>query len=81
MNFNPNHIKLDLHEDKNIFDEVLINIAERHHSKIKRVPRMASQNGEYYFTVLLEDFTLLELTLKIKIVYGIPAFEVEVEVY
>lgn len=63
------------------FQEILQQLEKRHCSKVKRIPRTASHDGKFYFTVILENYEMLELTLTGGRLGHMAALEVEVEVY
>jgi hypothetical protein len=58
-------------------------LEKEHGSKIKRYVRQAEHQGSFYFTLILENYELLEVTLNPTGGYfmGKPSIEVQVEVY
>lgn len=80
---NQRHLEIDL--DRNIFDQIIESIATEHGEIVNRVPRLAKENGSFYFTIITESYLMLEVTLTPVInrfnYNGLPAFETEVQVF
>ena len=82
---NHKHVEIDL--DKNLFDQILVSIADEYEVNIKRIARMAKQNGTFYFTVIADNYLLLEIELTplkndtYLLLHGLPAFESSVTAY
>jgi hypothetical protein len=80
---NHKHIEIDL--DRNIFDQLIEGIAADYGERVKRVARYARENNTFYFTIITENFIMLEVTLTpVKNNYrfnGLPAFETEVQLF
>lgn len=77
---------MEIDIDKNIFDQIIENIAAEHDEKIKRVVRMAKEKNTFYFTIITETYILLEVELtpiesSHYFNYGLPAFETSVQAF
>lgn len=83
---------MSIHDGKRIYEEVteenavqkMIERFEKEHgSKVKRIPRTAQHEGNFYMTIILENYELLEVTLSPSqmFVMGRPSINVDVEVY
>jgi len=69
--------------EENALAKMLERIEKVHGSKIKRIPRQAQHEGNFYLTVLLENYEMLEVTLSPTdlLFMGKPSINVEIEVY
>jgi hypothetical protein len=58
-------------------------IEKEHNSKIQRLVRQAKIDDDFCMTMILEDYTMLEVVLKPTqlSIFGMPALEIEVEVW
>jgi hypothetical protein len=58
-------------------------IEHEHKSKIQRFVRSAKIESDFHFTLILENYEMLEVVLKPykELVFGMPSIEVEVEVW
>jgi len=67
----------------NAIQSMFARIEKEHGSKIKRIARSAEHEGNFYFTVILVNYELLEISLNPLGGYfmGKPALNVEIEVY
>jgi hypothetical protein len=63
------------------FQAILKKVEENHGSKVKRLVRTAQQGKQFYFTLILENYELLEVTLTAGRLGHMAALECEVEVY
>jgi hypothetical protein len=70
-----------LRNDDQTFEEICSKLEENHGSRIKRIVRTAEQDGLFYFTVILESYEMLEVKLTPARFAGMPALEIEVEVF
>jgi hypothetical protein len=70
----------EVHKDE-AFQAILKQIENAHNSKVKRIPRTAQHEGKFYFTVLLTNYELLEVTITAGRLGHMAALECEVEVY
>lgn len=80
---NVKHLEID--DNENIFGQILESIEKDYNHKFIRIARTAKQGDSFYFTVITENYLILEVTLKIlknmPSIYGLPSFECEVEVF
>lgn len=83
---------MGIHDGKRIYEEVteenvlqkmLERFEKEHGSKVKRIPRQIQHEGNFYMTIILENYELLEVTLTPSsfTVFGRPSINVDVEVY
>lgn len=63
------------------FQTILKQIEINHGSSVKRIARTASQGKQFFCTVILENYELLEVTLTAGRLGHMAALECEVEVY
>jgi hypothetical protein len=72
----------EVNED-NAVQKMLERFEKEHGSKVRRIPRQAQHEGNFYMTIILENYELLEVTLSPSdvFVFGKPSINVEVEVY
>jgi len=70
----------EVHKDE-AFQAILNQIEKQHNSKVKRIARTASQGKQFFCTVLLENYELLEITITAGRFGHMAALECEVEVY
>lgn len=63
------------------FQAILMQLEERHGSEVKRIVRTASQGKQFFMTIILENYEMLELTLTAGRLGSMAALECEVEVY
>jgi hypothetical protein len=69
--------------EENALQKMLERFEKEHGSKIKRIPRQVEHEGQFYMTIILENYELLEVTLSPSSVtiFGRPSINVDVEVY
>jgi hypothetical protein len=76
-------MEIDL--DRNIFDQIIENIAAEHDEIIQRVARYARHDNTFYFTIITRSYLIIEVTLTpVKNqfdLFGLPAFETEVQAF
>jgi hypothetical protein len=78
---NNNKVYFDeVHKDE-AFGAILRKIEENHNSRVKRIPRTASEGNIFLCTVILENYELLEMTITAGNLGHMAALECEIEVY
>jgi hypothetical protein len=68
---------------ENAVSAMFARIEKEHGSKIQRIARQAMHEKKFYFTLILVDYSMLEVTLDPQGGYfmGKPALNCEIEVY
>lgn len=80
---NMNHPFYDEIKHDEPFKQIIRRIEQEHGSRMKRIPRFAhdEETNKFYFTIVLENYLFLEVCLDTTIFQGMPALEIEVEVW
>lgn len=80
MNQKQKQIIEEVTKDKAV-DAIFRRIEKEHESKIARIARYAVDGKEFYLTIILESYELLEVTVKPAMMLGTMGMEVEISVF
>ena len=56
-------------------------VEEAEGSKMQRICRSAVYEGTFYFTIIMENYRMVEVSLKAADFHGLPALDVDIEAF